>query len=418
VSIKILTLVSDLGRGGTQRCAQNYALLYRDAGFSSIVATWAGSGVREHFLRAENISVVAADIPGVLRSLAQIRPTVVHIHRSDMWEKGPIEIILTARKYGCIVIQTNVFGRPDYSSAAKAVHLDLQLSDWCYIKWRYTTLGYARPPSVVVPYFVNEHSFVRRSPVDCAEVRQRHGIPRDSFLIGRIGQPIAAKWSLDIVRASEQLMRTHSRVFLLCVGAPAEIEERIRTSEFRNRMAFTAPIDKDDELSAYYSAMDVFAHSSQLGESFGMVLVEAMLCGVPIVTRARPFRDNSQCVIVARKNGIVAWSNRAFDAAINAALSNGLTFKESRSYAVSRFGWARGLATLSALIEVVTNAKASEWEARLVERGVIARPQSSFTHLGISSGFKPNPALSSAIAFVNSSPVYRVASVLRRLYRR
>jgi hypothetical protein len=49
--------------------------------------------------------------------------------------------------------------------------------------------------------------------------------------------------------------------------------------------------------------MDVFLHASQIGESFGMVLAESLLCGVPVITLATPHRDNSQLEVVGHESG-------------------------------------------------------------------------------------------------------------------
>ena len=46
---------------------------------------------------------------------------------------------------------------------------------------------------------------------------------------------------------------------------------------------------KDDkELSNCYSAIDIFVHAANQGESFGMVLAEAQLCQTPIITLSTP----------------------------------------------------------------------------------------------------------------------------------
>ena len=49
--------------------------------------------------------------------------------------------------------------------------------------------------------------------------------------------------------------------------------------------------------------MDGFLHVSRIGESFGMVLCEAMLCGVPVVTLSTPLKDNSQLEVVGPRRG-------------------------------------------------------------------------------------------------------------------
>ncbi|PIT04891.1 hypothetical protein TSA1_32210 [Bradyrhizobium nitroreducens] len=62
-------------------------------------------------------------------------------------------------------------------------------------------------------------------------------------------------------------------------------------------------VDDDARLSGFYSAMDAFLHLAEIGESFGMVLCEALLCGTPIITLSTPLRDNSQLEVVGHERG-------------------------------------------------------------------------------------------------------------------
>ena len=60
-------------------------------------------------------------------------------------------------------------------------------------------------------------------------------------------------------------------------------------------------------LREIYSCLDLFLHISNKGESFGHVLCEAMLSGVPVVTLSTPLKDNSQLEVVEHEvGGLVA----------------------------------------------------------------------------------------------------------------
>ena len=57
--------------------------------------------------------------------------------------------------------------------------------------------------------------------------------------------------------------------------------------------------------------MDVFLHLSRIGESFGLVLVEAAQIGLPIATLATPLKDDAQGEIVRRMHaGAEAWTTK------------------------------------------------------------------------------------------------------------
>jgi hypothetical protein len=111
------------------------------------------------------------------------------------------------------------------------------------------------------------------------------------------------------------IARGDPNAYLLLAGLPDEFVPLIgRLSEdVRDRVRQVPLTDSDRELSVMYSSMDCFLHAATIGESFGLVLTEAMLCGCPVVTVARPDRDNSHVEVVGHlKAGLVAASMRDF----------------------------------------------------------------------------------------------------------
>ena len=86
----------------------------------------------------------------------------------------------------------------------------------------------------------------------------------------------------------------------------------------------TLPVTASDRrISEYLTAMDGFLHVSRIGESFGMVLCEAMLCGVPVVTLSTPLKDNSQLEVVGhRMGGLVALTPEALPEAMIALIGD------------------------------------------------------------------------------------------------
>jgi rhamnosyl/mannosyltransferase len=74
---------------------------------------------------------------------------------------------------------------------------------------------------------------------------------------------------------------------LFIVGSGSEenaIRKQIRLFKVMDRVTLTGAV-KDEELAAYYHAADVFCLPSYLrSEAYGLVQLEAMACGVPIVS--------------------------------------------------------------------------------------------------------------------------------------
>ncbi len=85
----------------------------------------------------------------------------------------------------------------------------------------------------------------------------------------------------------------------------------------------------DTELRRYYGLMDVFVHAAEKGESFGMVLCEAMLSGLPVITLNTPLRDNSQIEVVPHgKAGFVVNSLKQTIDAMLACANDSVRFQE------------------------------------------------------------------------------------------
>jgi D-inositol-3-phosphate glycosyltransferase len=125
----------------------------------------------------------------------------------------------------------------------------------------------------------------RFRPIDQAKARRQLELdPRPLVLyVGRI-EPLKG---LDIlVEAVAQLESRDAR--LLVVGGDAQAEAEIRRLEQRalalglhDRVRFVGVVDQA-KLPAYYSAADVCVVPSY-SESFGLVAVEAMACGTPVI---------------------------------------------------------------------------------------------------------------------------------------
>jgi glycosyltransferase involved in cell wall biosynthesis len=102
------------------------------------------------------------------------------------------------------------------------------------------------------------------------------------------GRLIREKGVLDLVRAIARIPRS---ILVLAGEGPERrrLESAALAMDVHNRLRFVGRVAYS-EMSRLYSAADVFCLPSvstpYWQEQFGMVLVEAMACGVPVVTTA------------------------------------------------------------------------------------------------------------------------------------
>jgi glycosyltransferase involved in cell wall biosynthesis len=149
-------------------------------------------------------------------------------------------------------------------------------------------LGFARSSLIFSPYCVNISAF------ECDEsarerlrdpMRQRLGIRPGDFVVMFSGKLSARKGPDLLMHALKQLpANVRDRAFWIIVGdgeLRTELEEAV-AGEPRVRVHF-AGFKNQGELSPYFHASDVLVLPSRHGETWGLVVNEALHHGVPVI---------------------------------------------------------------------------------------------------------------------------------------
>jgi glycosyltransferase involved in cell wall biosynthesis len=354
--MRILSIGAGLGRGGTERALVTFSLAYRRFGHEVAVLAWQEGGQRQAALERDGIDVHRGGrfLRRALEAADAFNPDLIHIHRVGVARDVETAILRRLRTGHRRVLETNVFGRVDRSVASASIDVHMHLSDWCLWRWR-RWLGRRQdmPIGVVVPNPVDPEAFVPAGAESRERLRSRLGLPRDAFLCGRIGQPCGGKWHAATFTAFRALATVDPTAHLLLMGLPSSLRRDLDAlpAVVRRRIIELPLVDTDSELADTYSLLDAFLHASRIGESFGYVLAEAMLCGCPVVTASTPHVDNSQVEVVGHMTGgIVAASTRGLASALLCLRSNDALRRRLepglRPHVVSRFG-AEGVARLA-----------------------------------------------------------------------
>ena len=348
--MKVLTVVPDMGIGGMQRVAQNLSLGLSTLGVEVAVLAHRGRGPREAAYRAGGLTVFApsSDDPSAETAIEAARrwgPDIIHIHRSGYPKTNETRILLHLRADGAKTIETNVFARFDWSKGGSLIDAHCLLSKWCAFKWNAWGGRSARlKRSYILPNAVDTNSILALSDAQRQTVRASLNIPPARFVFGRVGQPMIDKWSPAIFEVFQKVLQRHD-ISLLLVGAPPEIVRSLDSvpDDVKSRITVVPVTTSDKHLSSLIGAMDGFLHISAIGESFGMVLCEAMLGGIPVVTLSTPLKDNSQLEVVGHeKGGLIALTMDAVPAAMS-RLINDRPLREAvrtggYSWVANRFG--------------------------------------------------------------------------------
>jgi phosphatidylinositol alpha-mannosyltransferase len=128
----------------------------------------------------------------------------------------------------------------------------------------------------VIPNGVDVARFATAVPI----ARWQDGIPNVLF----VGRHEPRKGLLDLLKAHRILRRTGGKSRLLIVGSGPQEREARRYVATRglNGVEFLGRVS-DDEKAQLYKTADVYVSPATGGESFGIVLLEAMAAGTPIV---------------------------------------------------------------------------------------------------------------------------------------
>jgi len=314
--MRLLTIVSDLRPGGTQRVACNFARAYAESGVESALFAYRGGGALENSLgNPVDLFVGGPGDPEQQMALAAAlrwKPDVVHVHREGPADPRTAAFLRAVKSAGreasaapVGVMETNVFGRVDYSVDARHIDVHFLLSRWCLWKWRRWGSLASQPLGIVLPNLVMHGDFTPIQPGLRAQFRARWQIPSAALLFGRIGSPIESKWSRETLDAFAAHAAQNPDSWLLLVAIPAALRERLTAlpERIRSRVVVIDFLHGDAALREAYGSMDVFLHSAQIGESFGMVLAESLLCGTPVITLSTPAKDNSQLEVVGHEHG-------------------------------------------------------------------------------------------------------------------
>ncbi len=140
---------------------------------------------------------------------------------------------------------------------------------------RTTLVEHMGGDAVVIPNGVTVRRYENASPLP--------GWPGQGGALGFLGRMDEPRKGLDVLlRAFEMLAADRSRLRLLIAG-PGDADDVIDRvpAPLRERVVLLGQVSEDDKARVYHS-VDVFCAPNTGGESFGIVLAEAMAAGAPI----------------------------------------------------------------------------------------------------------------------------------------
>ena len=168
-------------------------------------------------------------------------------------------------------------------------------------------------------------------PYDKKETRAKLGLPEDAtiFLFSANSLDDENKGLIRLIIALNQLRLPN--ILLVCVGS-CHSEYFIPDASFPINV--TGYVDSQEKMAEYYSASDFFLQCSYV-ESFGQTIIEAMACGIPVVSTPCGVAPE----LIQSFNGVLCegYEAEALASGIKKAITNDFNSDMIRQYICNNF---------------------------------------------------------------------------------
>jgi UDP-glucose:(heptosyl)LPS alpha-1,3-glucosyltransferase len=125
------------------------------------------------------------------------------------------------------------------------------------------------------------------------EIREKHGISPDDILLLFVGNPYERKGLEFVIRALSKIKQKNVKLLVSGRDEPERFQSLANELGLTNRVIFRVGLFTD--VNKYFSASDIFVLPS-LYETFGLVVIEAMASGLPVIVSNGEFIGASELI--------------------------------------------------------------------------------------------------------------------------
>jgi glycosyltransferase involved in cell wall biosynthesis len=158
----------------------------------------------------------------------------------------------------------------------------------------------------IIPNSVDTNKFFPVTIKEKRKFRHQLGLPAEDRIFIFTGRLVSYKGLPLLLRVWQLLQQDRSNMTLLIVGAGGldihnceqELKAYVKNNGLQDNVIFTGNVSN---VSEYLQASDIFVFPTER-EAFGVSLIEAMACGLPVISTAV---GGVKDIIKHRKNGLV-----------------------------------------------------------------------------------------------------------------
>ncbi len=233
------------------------------------------------------VSLVSAAINSVYvwrlgKCVVREKPDIIHLNNVlDNTRAGLVAWALRRR----IIVHAHGSGHFGFLERFLARRADEFVAVSTHIKSDLIKSGVPEQMITVIPNPVENMSV---DPIVAQSVRARYDLKPEHRVFGIFGRIVGWKGHREFILAASEVLRSMPEAIAFVVGDVSDGDEKlwdclhdlVREQGLESRFVFTGYITKVAEL---YAIMDVVVHASTRPEPFGLVITEAMVCGIPVV---------------------------------------------------------------------------------------------------------------------------------------
>ena len=261
------------------------------------------------------------------------------IHAHFTWPSGYIGVKLKSKYNVPVVITLHA------NSARFYKEVDMNYPPLNYAWKNADALIRVNKKDVPVLKKFNENSFSipngfssKFKPLDQEECRKSLGLPQNVKILFTLGWLIERKGFNYLIEAMDIILKERKNVFCF-IGGSGKLKDKLQSQindlkleKYVKLIGFIP----DEALLLWMNACDVFVLPS-LSESFGVVLIEAMACGKPVIST---YNGGSEEVVISEEYGLLMEPRNSINLAkkIEIALEKEWNHQKINEYA-QQFTW-------------------------------------------------------------------------------
>ena len=119
------------------------------------------------------------------------------------------------------------------------------------------------------------------------QLRQQYGIPKNNICFVFVGKLIDKKKPMDLLRAISAATQKQNTIHLLIVGSGELMQKLMEEVEQKSLPVSFAGFLNQTAITKAFAAADCLVLPSDFGETWGLVVNEAMACGLPALVSDR-----------------------------------------------------------------------------------------------------------------------------------